>query len=100
MSETEEKRPFDAAQQRLDRALGRLETSIRSLNARVGVLSQLESENQRLASDRARLAGELDRTLARSRRLDESAAEVSRRLVDAMETVKTVLISEEQHTHG
>ncbi|MBI4045282.1 MAG: DUF4164 family protein, partial [Devosia nanyangense] len=40
---------------------------------------------------RAKLAGELDKASAKAKRLDDSAHEVSRRLVDAMETVREVL---------
>lgn len=82
--------------ERLDKALGRLESSIRSLNGRMRSLDRLEAESQRLASDRARLASELDRSMAREKRLDESTADVSRRLVEAMETVKSVLTNEER----
>ncbi|HTM78717.1 MAG TPA: DUF4164 family protein, partial [Devosia sp.] len=46
---------------------------------------------QRLVTERARLATELDKAAARAKRLDDSAHEVSRRLVEAMETVRAVL---------
>jgi len=45
--------------------------------------------------ERARLATELDKTAARAKRLDDSAHEVSRRLVEAMETVRAVLAKAE-----
>ncbi len=53
--------------------------------------ARIELDTQKLVNDRARLASELDKVNARARRLDESAGEVSRRLVEAMETVRQVL---------
>jgi Domain of unknown function (DUF4164) len=82
---------YEGASARLDRALGRLEASVRSLNGRVRAHSRIEADTQKLMSERARYAGELEKASVRARRLDDSAAEVSRRLVDAMETVRDVL---------
>jgi len=82
---------YEAASARLDRALGRLEASVRSLNGRVRAHSRIEADTQKLMAERAKFASELDKTSARAKRLDDSAAEVSRRLVDAMEAVREVL---------
>jgi hypothetical protein len=82
---------LDAASARLDQALSRLEASVRTLNGRMRTRARIELDTQKLVNERAKLAGELDRVNARARRLDESASEVSRRLVDAMETVRQVL---------
>jgi methyl-accepting chemotaxis protein len=82
---------FEAAAGRLDRALQRLEASVRSLNGRMRTHARIEMDTQKLVNDRARYAAELDKMTAKARRLDESAHEVSRRLVDAMETVRDVL---------
>jgi hypothetical protein len=82
---------YDAADARLDRALGRLEASVRSLNGRVRAHARIEADTQKLMAERGRLAAELDREAARAKRLDDSAAEVSRRLVAAMETVRSVI---------
>ena len=46
-------------------------------------------------SERARLASELDKVSAKAKRLDDSAAEVARRLVVAMDTVREVLVKQE-----
>lgn len=83
---------YEAAAARLERALGRLEASVRSLNGRVRAHSRIEADTQKLVTERARLAGELDKVSARAKRLDESAAEVARRLVVAMESVREVLV--------
>jgi hypothetical protein len=82
---------FDAAAARFDRAIARLEASVRSLNGRVRSHSRIEADTQKLMVERSKLASELDQANARAKRLDDSASEVSRRLVDAMETVRAVL---------
>ena len=82
---------YEAATARLDRALTRLEASVRSLNGRVRAHARIEADTQKLIAERARFAAELDKQSARAKRLDDSAAEVSRRLVAAMETVREVL---------
>jgi len=82
---------YESASARLDRALGRLEASVRSLNGRMRALNRIEADTQQLVRDRQRLSGELDKAAAKAKRLDDSAHEVSRRLVDAMETVREVL---------
>ncbi|HZY69063.1 MAG TPA: DUF4164 family protein [Devosia sp.] len=89
MSETEV--TYEAAAERLDRALARLEASVRSLNGRVRAHARIEADTQKLLAERARLAGELDKASAKAKRLDDTAAEVSRRLVVAMETVNEVI---------
>jgi prefoldin subunit 5 len=82
---------YDAASDRLDRAFQRLEASVRSLNGRMRAHARIEVEAQKLMAERAKFAGELDKASARAKRLDDTAAEVARRLVAAMETVNDVL---------
>jgi hypothetical protein len=53
--------------------------------------SRIEADTQKLLAERAKYQSELERQTARAKRLDESAGEVSRRLVDAMEAVREVL---------
>ncbi len=91
MAEPSTDEGYEGAATRLDRALARLEVSVRTLNGRMRAHSRIELDTQKLVNDRARLASELDKVNARARRLDESAGEVSRRLVEAMETVRQVL---------
>ena len=76
---------------RFDRAIARLEASVRSLNGRVRAHARIEADTQKLIAERERFASELDKQSARAKRLDDSAHEVSRRLVEAMETVRDVL---------
>jgi len=91
MSETELQDGIETATARFDRAMGRLEASARNLAARMRQLQRIEVDTQRLVTERARLASELDKASARAKRLDDSAHDVSRRLVEAMETVREVL---------
>jgi|SRR5688572_10038369 hypothetical protein len=91
VTETAAEEGYDAAAARLDRALVRLEASVRSLNGRVRAHARIEADTQKLMAERARLAAELDKEAARAKRLDDSAADVSRRLVAAMETVRAVI---------
>ena len=82
---------YEGASARLERALGRLEASVRGLNGRMRAHARIEVDTQRLVNERAKFAADLDKANGRAKRLDESAHEVSRRLVDAMETVRQVL---------
>ena len=91
MNEISSADSLEVAAERLDRALKRLETGVDALGARAQSYVEAERERQRLVGERSRLTTELDRAGERAERLDDAAAQVSRRLVDAMETVKSVL---------
>jgi hypothetical protein len=82
---------YETAAERLDRALLRLEASVRSLNGRMRTHARIEADTQRLIAERARFAADLDKVSAKAKRLDDTAADVARRLVVAMETVNEVL---------
>lgn len=83
-----------ASTARFDAAMARLDQSLVDLTNRVQRMKRIEVDTQRLVQERARLATELDKTSARAKRLDDSAHDVSRRLVVAMETVRSVLAKE------
>ena len=91
MSETELEDGLNAAHARFDRAMMRLDQSVKNLNTRLRQHNRIEVDTQRLVQERSRLATELDKSSARAKRLDDSAHDVSRRLVVAMETVREVL---------
>ena len=91
MSDQNAEDGYDAAAARLDRAFARLEASIRGLNGRVRVHARIEADTQKLVAERSKLAAELDKVSAKAKRLDDSSAEVARRLVVAMESVREVL---------
>ncbi|HWV21221.1 MAG TPA: DUF4164 family protein [Devosia sp.] len=84
-----------AAAKRFDAAMARLDQSLQDMTGRMQRLKRIEVDTQRLVQERARLATELDKTSARAKRLDDSAHDVSRRLVEAMETVRSVLAKTE-----
>lgn len=91
MAETTSEEGYEAAAARLERAFARLEASVRSLNGRMRAHSRIEADTQKLINERAKFASELDKAAARAKRLDDSAGEVARRLVVAMESVREVL---------
>jgi uncharacterized membrane-anchored protein len=82
---------YETAAAELDRALDRLESSLRGLGTRLRTHARIEADTQRLLAERARFATELEKVSAKARRLDDGAAEVARRLVAAMDTVNDVL---------
>ena len=95
MNDTEVEDSLAASARRFDVALARLDQSLQDLTNRLQRSKRIEVDTQRLVQERARLATELDKTSARAKRLDDSAHDVSRRLVDAMETVRSVLAKTE-----
>jgi len=95
MSDTELEDGLTTATARFDRALAQLSQSVQNLGTRIRQHNRMEVDTQRLVHERARLATELDKSAARAKRLDDSAHDVSRRLVEAMETVRSVLAKAE-----
>ena len=91
VAETSSEESFETAEARLERAFSRLEASVRSLNGRMRAHSRIEADTARLVSERSKFASELDKAAAKAKRLDDSAGEVARRLVIAMESVREVL---------
>jgi len=83
--------PLDAALVRVEQALRRLETVIDGRLDADRSVDGLEDEVRRLGEDRSRLAQDMDAAEARSARLEEVNREVSRRLVGAMESIRSVL---------
>jgi hypothetical protein len=82
---------IDAALHRLDTALTLLEEALERRLETAAEVSGLESELHRLGTDRSRLAQSLDTAEARSARLEDANAQVSRGLVAAMESIRDVL---------
>jgi hypothetical protein len=81
----------ESALRRLELALAALEASVeRRLNDDRS-LAGLEEELSRTGEDRSRLAQDLDQERARAGRLEDTNREVSRRLVAAMESIRSVL---------
>jgi hypothetical protein len=82
---------LDAALTRLDQALARLERAVERRLSADSTITGLETEIARLGEDRSRLAVDLDGAVARAGRLEDANREVSRRLVTAMGTIRSVL---------
>ncbi len=96
MSDQSAEDGYEAAAARFDRAFSRLEASVRGLNGRMRAHARIEADTAKLVNERSRLAGELEKVSAKARRLDDSAGEVARRLVVAMESVREVLAKDER----
>ena len=75
----------------LNQALGALEKSVdRALEARNKAVNA-DEQIQRFAADRSKLARELDAAQARAKALADVNSDVSKRLIGAMETVRSVI---------
>jgi len=77
--------------ERMEKALLHLEYAVSARFEAQDTLDECEAEIQRMNADRSRLAQELDRSEAKAERLEQANREVSRRLVNVMETVRTVI---------
>lgn len=86
-----EKTSLADAVRRLDQAVGQLETAVQRRLDADRSLNALQDDLQRLGEDRSQLAASLDESEARASRLEEANRDVSRRLVTAMETIRSVL---------
>lgn len=87
-----------ASTNRLSEALASLEKAFSGLESALDARAEnlqnrqdLENEVRIVHEDRAGLARELDQAQFRANRLEEVNREVSRRLVSAMETIRSVL---------
>lgn len=76
---------------KLNNALKTLETTIINHNILMDKHNEWEEEIQYMNADRNRLAQELDNSEARAERLKEANKEVSKRLITAMEAIRTLL---------
>jgi hypothetical protein len=83
--------PVEDALGRLEAALAHLEHALDGRFNEEAQVSGLEDEVHRLGTDRSRLAQSLDAAEARSAKLEGVNREVSRRLVTAMESIRSVL---------
>ena len=83
--------PVDAALKRMGLALKTLEAAVERRFERDRSLMSLEDELARAGEDRSRLAQDLDQEKTRAARLEDTNREVSRRLVSAMESIRSIL---------
>jgi len=89
---------LDSANVRLDGALDRLERQLQKTRQQLGITSELEVKVQHLAKERSRLADELEKTTARAGEIEQSAKQVSLRIMGAMEKVQLALNGENEAT--
>ena len=87
---------IDAATKRLALALDALEAAIERRRDSDRGEAALASQLHALGSDRSRLASELDQVTARSRRLETTNREIAKRLDTAMETIRSVIESNDR----
>jgi hypothetical protein len=86
---------IEAASRRLALALDALEAAVERRREAARVEDSLATQIHALGDDRARLAGDLDQAVARSRALENANREVTKRIEQAIETIRTVLAGEE-----
>ena len=91
-----DKNPLADAFSRLNSAIEKLEKIVEVRLEREASLGDAEAEVQRMGADRARLAESLDLAQERAQHLEHVNKEVSRRLVDAMESIRTVVERKQQ----
>jgi hypothetical protein len=82
---------IEEALRRLEAALGKIEDALDHRLEGEAAVAGLEGELHRLGTDRSRLAQALDTAEAKVARLEDANAQVSRGLVDAMESIREVL---------
>ncbi len=87
---------MDAAIRRLDAAIDALEAAVdRSANDS-RERQELETQLQVFGSDRSRLASDLERMRARSTDLEAANREVSRRLENTADTIRSLLATQDR----
>jgi hypothetical protein len=86
----------EQAVRRLEAALQSLEIAVEERLSLSAGSDTLAEEVQMLTTDRARLAETLDQIQARAAKLDSVNRDVSRRLDQAIETIRAVLAADEE----
>jgi len=86
---------IEAASRRLALALDALEAAVERRREAARAEDSLATQIHALGDDRARLAGELDQAVSRARALESANREVTKRIEQAIETIRGVLASEE-----
>jgi hypothetical protein len=87
---------IDAAIRRLTAALDELEAVVDRRQEHDRGQDNLAARIQALGADRSRLADELDHSMSRSRTLEDANRNIAERIDGAIETIRSVLKSEQQ----
>ncbi len=83
---------LEAATMRMDRALERLEKTTSAIHEQSGIISKLQKDVESLSQQNNNYASNFERLSKREKKLAAGAKEVSERLVNAMEEIKSVLV--------
>jgi hypothetical protein len=87
---------IDTASKRLALALDALAAAVERRREADHGEETLAAQLHALGTDRSRLASELDAVCARARALETANREVARRLDDAIDTIRSVLATEDR----
>jgi chromosome segregation ATPase len=90
--------PVLEALAKLDRALSALDDAVERREDEGRRRVDLEAELHRVGADRSRLAQALDSAAAKASRLEDANREVSRRLVAAMESIRSTLAGDDNRS--
>jgi chromosome segregation ATPase len=90
--------PVLEALAKLDRALSALDDAVERREDESRRRVDLEAELHRVGADRSRLAQALDSSAAKASRLEDANREVSRRLVAAMESIRSTLAGDDNRS--
>ncbi len=82
---------IEIASIRLERAMTNLEAVVNHKSDQNKIITNLQSENEKNTLQTSKLKADYENVARRERKLDKSTAEVSKRIVDVMETIKSVL---------
>jgi predicted transcriptional regulator len=93
---TVEQPSIESAVSRLVAALDELEAVVDRRQEHDRGQDNLAARIQALGADRSRLADELDHSLSRARTLEDANRNIAERIDGAIETIRTVLKSEQQ----
>lgn len=87
---------IDAATRRLALALDAIDAALDRRQEADRGGAALTAQLQTLGADRSRLAAELDTETARSRRLEATSHEITRRLDSAIDTIRALLDAQQR----
>jgi len=95
MRQNGDESPLERATRLLSSALDTLEAAVNRRHEEDRQRDALEAQLQAFGSDRSKLAAELDHVRAQTVDLESANREVSRRLERAVDTIRTVLATQE-----
>ena len=94
MDEMDNTDSLEITSMRMERALARLEKSATAVTEQREIISKLQNDVAHLSMQNNEYAIKFDRSARREKKLDAGAEQVSHSLVDAMETIRSVLVKQ------